>query len=49
MTADVRSAVAALTAVALASEQIEDLGNQLILDLSEDLIGEADQSVMMRT
>ena len=44
MTADVRSAVAALTAVALASEQIEDLGNQLILDLSEDLIGEADQS-----
>ena len=33
-----------MTALTLASEQLEDLGELLIVQLSEDLIGEADQS-----
>ncbi len=37
-------AIAELTAVTLASEQLEDLGEMLILQLSEDLIGQPDQS-----
>lgn len=41
--ADLRDAVEALTARALASEQLEDLGELLVLQLSEDFIGERDQ------
>ena len=37
-------AIAELSAVALASEQLEDLGELLIVQLSEDLIGLPDQS-----
>ena len=37
-------AIAELTARTLASEQLEDLGEMLILQLSEDLIGQPDQS-----
>ena len=42
--ADLHAAIAEMTAVTLDSEQLEDLGEQLILQLSEDLIGEPDQS-----
>ncbi len=41
---DLHEAIAELTAVTLASEQLEDLGEMLILQLSEDLIGQPDQS-----
>ena len=44
MTDALRAAVNALTETALVSEQLEDLGELLILHLSEDLIGERDQS-----
>jgi len=42
--ADLHDAIAELTAVTLASEQLEDLGEMLVVQLSEDLIGERDQS-----
>lgn len=42
--ADLHDAIAELTARTLASEQLEDLGEMLILQLSEDLIGQPDQS-----
>ena len=42
--ADLRDAVDQLTATILASEQLEDLGETLILQLSEDLIGKPDQA-----
>ena len=42
--ADLRDAITNLTSVALASEQLEELGELLVLQLSEDLIGEPDQS-----
>jgi len=41
---DLHDAIAELTALTLASEQLEDLGEMLILQLSEDLIGQPDQS-----
>ena len=41
--ADLYPAIDALTATALASEELEDLGEMLVLQLSEDLIGERDQ------
>lgn len=44
LTAEARAAVLELTAVVQGSEQIEDLGEQLILNLSEDLIGEPNQA-----
>ena len=44
MTADVREAIDNLTLTVLASEQLEELGELLVLNLSEDLIGEAGQS-----
>ena len=37
-------AIAELTAVTLASEQLEDLGELMVVQLSEDFIGEPDQS-----
>ena len=43
MTDDLRAAVAALMDTTLASAYIEDLGELLILHLTEDLIGERDQ------
>ncbi len=42
--ADLRPAIEELTATVLASEQLEDLGELLVLQLSEDFIGKADQS-----
>ena len=42
--AEMRVAVEALTATVLASEQLEDLGELLIVQLSEDFIGLPDQS-----
>ena len=42
--ADLRDAIDQLTATILASEQLEDLGEILILQLSEDLIGKPDQA-----
>ncbi len=42
--ADLRAAIDQLTATILASEQLEDLGEILILQLSEDLIGLPDQA-----
>ncbi len=44
MTAHVRQAIDSLTLTVLASQQLEELGELLILNLSEDLIGEAGQS-----
>lgn len=44
MTAEARAAILELTTAIQGSELIEDLGKQLILDLSEDLIGEPDQA-----
>ncbi len=44
MTAEARAAIVELTAAIQSSEQIENLGKQLILELSEDLIGEPDQA-----
>ncbi len=41
--ADLHPALEKLTATALASEALEDLGELLVLQLSEDLIGERDQ------
>jgi len=41
--ADLQDAVAQLTETTLASEQLEDLGELLVLQLSEDLIGAPDQ------
>lgn len=41
--ADLRDAIDQLTATILASEQLEDLGEILVLQLSEDLIGKPDQ------
>ena len=41
--ADLHSAIDELTAAVLASEQLEDLGELLVVELSEDLIGEANQ------
>ncbi len=41
--ADLREAITQLTLVTLASEQLEDLGELLVVQLSEDLIGEPDQ------
>ena len=43
MSSEIRGAIEALTASALESEQLEALGEQLVLDLTEDLIGEPDQ------
>ena len=42
--AELRAAVEELTATVLASEQLEDLGELLIVQLSEDFIGLPDQS-----
>ncbi|MDE2774919.1 MAG: amino acid ABC transporter permease [Chloroflexota bacterium] len=42
--ADLRPAIEALTATLLASEQLEDLGVLLVVQLSEDFIGKPDQS-----
>ena len=42
--AELRAAIEALTATALASEQLEDLGELLVVQLSEDFIGKPDQS-----
>lgn len=42
--ADARAALQELTSALQSSPQIEDLGERLILDLSEDLIGEPDQA-----
>ncbi len=42
--AELWDAVEQLTNVVLASERLEDLGELLVVQLSEDLIGEADQS-----
>lgn len=42
--ADLRPAIEELSAIVLASEQLEDLGELLVLQLSEDFIGKADQS-----
>ncbi len=42
--ADLYDAISRLTAVALSSEQLEDLGELLIVQLAEDFIGEPDQS-----
>lgn len=44
LTDDVREAVVSLTQTVLASEQIEDLGELLITQLSEDLIGAAGEN-----
>ena len=44
LTADVRQAIDHLTLTVLASEQIEDLGELLVTELSEDLIGAAGES-----
>ncbi len=44
MTAEARAALQELTAALQSSQQIEDLGERLILDLSEDLIGQPDQA-----
>jgi len=44
MTAHVRQAIDSLTLTVLASQQLEELGELLVLNLSEDLIGEAGQS-----
>ena len=41
---DLQDGIAELGAVTLASEQLEDLGELLVTQLSEDLIGERDQS-----
>ena len=41
---DTQEALAQLTATVLASGQLEDLGKLLVVQLSEDLIGESDQS-----
>ncbi len=41
--APLQEALANLTATTLASEQLEELGEMLVLHLSEDLIGEPDQ------
>ena len=41
---DLHGAIAEMSAVTLASEQLEDLGELLVLQLSEDLIGQPDQS-----
>ena len=41
---ELRDAAAQLTETVLASEQLEDLGELLVLQLSEDLIGEPDQA-----
>ncbi len=41
---DLHDAIAELATLTLASEQLEDLGEMLILQLSEDLIGQPDQS-----
>ena len=41
--AQLHEALANLTAATLASDQLEDLGELLVLQLSEDLIGEPDQ------
>lgn len=43
MTPEARAAFMDLTAALQSSPQIEDLGERLILDLSEDLIGQPDQ------
>ncbi len=43
MTQEARETMARLTAAILASEQLEDLGETLVLQISEDLIGEPDQ------
>ena len=40
---DLHAAIAELTAVTLTSDQLEDLGDLLVLQLSEDLIGKPDQ------
>jgi len=42
--AELKEAVAQLTQTALASEQLEDLGELIVLQLSEDLIGKPDQA-----
>lgn len=42
--ADLHGSLQALAASALASEQLEDLGELLVVQLSEDLIGESDQA-----
>ncbi len=42
--AQLHEALANLTATTLASDQLEDLGELLVVQLSEDLIGEPDQS-----
>ena len=42
--ADLRTAIEELTATVLASPQLEDLGEMLVLQLSEDFIGKPDQS-----
>jgi len=42
--AELRDAVGQLTATVLASEQLEDLGELLVVQLSEDFIGKTDQS-----
>ncbi len=44
MTAEARAAFMELTAAVQSSAQIEELGERLILDLSEDLIGQPDQA-----
>lgn len=44
MTGEVQAAYMELTAAVQGSAQIEDLGEQLILDLSEDLIGQPNQA-----
>ena len=44
ITTDIGGAIVALTETLLNSEQIEELGELLVLYLSEDLIGERDQS-----
>ena len=41
---DLHETIAELSAVTLASDQLEDLGELLVVQLSEDLIGEPDQS-----
>ncbi len=44
MTAEIQDAITHLTATVKASEQLEELGELLVLQLSEDLIGQPDQS-----
>ena len=44
VTAELQDAISHLTTVTLGSEQLEDLGELLVVQLSEDFIGEPDQS-----